>query len=145
MNGDIQLSLIPDLVPEGAFTLPVKVVSTVISKPKSVKPINQGDVVETPVGDRGIVMLVNPLGDCYVEVKGQPFVYLQSDLKRLPIMVISPALTLHQVYVELHAYRCAISQATNEEVRAQLRQAMEIRERFLNAASNTLCVEGDHA
>lgn len=135
MSEDIQLSLIPELVLESTTVSPLVTSKPVLSKPQKLKPISQGDLVETPTGDRAVVMLVNPLGDCYVEIKGEPFVYLVSDLKRIGA-IISPSLTLHQIYIELHAYRTAIEQATDAEVREQLRQALAVREKFLEAAKN---------
>jgi len=96
MNNPIQQSLFPDLVPNTEVENriePVRVEKLV--KVEKAQKISQGDCVELPTGERGIVMLVNPLGDCYVEVKGQPFVYMTSDLKKLPIAIISTEISLH--------------------------------------------------
>lgn len=137
MSDSVQLSLIPDLVPEGAAVSQKTTAKTVVPKPQKIKPIGQGDCVETPSGDRGVVMLVNPLGDCYVEVKGKPFIYLASDLSRLPVSIISPSLTLRQIYIELHAYRTAIAQAIDEDTKTQLQQALELREKFFQVLSRS--------
>jgi len=77
----IQLSLFSDLVPASEIetqVAPVKLAKLV--KPEKAPKISQGDCVELPNSDRAIVMLVNPMGDCYVEVRGEPFVYVASEM-----------------------------------------------------------------
>jgi hypothetical protein len=135
MNNPIQQSLFPDLVPNTEVENRIEPVRA--EKPikvEKVQKISQGDCVELPTGERGIVMLVNPLGDCYVEVKGQPFVYMTSDLKKLPIAIISTEISLHQIYLERHAYAIALSQAkeANSSDVPELQKAWEVREKFLS-------------
>jgi hypothetical protein len=140
-----QLSLIPGTAPQN-FIAPL---APEQNEPKPVKSkskkrqLRQGDCVETPSGARGIVMLVSPLGDCYVEVGGNPFIYLQSDLTRLPISVISLELTLHQIGIELYAYRKALSSTVDEEIRASLEKALAVREKFFQVAKREYQLQCD--